>query len=132
MPSCMQRIGTPNARHNFDIKYRAQLENVDPPLSKYNEVLQRKSVNQIYEEKLQPAFDAFNKRQKRKDRRLDVKYNCTTALEYQHALDKRHVKAKMQLTRKGALLSEKLSGNSEILSKVSDAEINPPKLGKQS
>ena len=68
----MQRIGTPNARHNFDNKYRAKLENVDPPLSKYNEVLQRKSVNQIYEEKLQPAFDAFNKRQKRKDRRLDA------------------------------------------------------------
>ena len=101
MPSCMQRIGTPNARHNFDNKYRAKLENVDPPLSKYNEVLQRKSVNQIYEEKLQPAFDAFNKRQKRKDRRLDVKYNCTTALEYQHALDKKARESKNAIDQKG-------------------------------
>ena len=101
MPSCMQRIGTPNARHNIDNKYRAKLVNVDPSLSKYNEVLQCKSVNQIYEEKLQPAFDAFNKRQKRKDRRLDVKYNCTTALEYQHALDKKARESKNAIDQKG-------------------------------
>ena len=101
MPSCMQRIGTPNARHNFDIKYRAQLENVDPSLSKYNEVLQHKSVEQIYAEKLQPAFDSFNKRQKRKDRRLDVKYNCNTALEYQRALDKKARESKNAIDQKG-------------------------------
>ena len=101
MPSCMQRIGTPNARHNFDIKYRSKLENVDPSLSKFNEVLQRKSVEQIYEEKLQPAFDAFNKRQKRKDRRLDVKYECTTALEYQRALDKKARESKNAIDQKG-------------------------------
>lgn len=101
MPSCMQRIGTPNARHNFDIKYRSQLENVDPSLSKYNEVLQRKSVEQIYAEKLQPAFDSFNKRQKRKDRRLDVKYNCTTALEYQRTLDKKARESKNAIDQKG-------------------------------
>lgn len=101
MPSCMQRIGTPNARHNFDIKYRAKLENVDSSLSKYNEVLRRKSVEQIYEEKLQPAFDAFNKRQKRKDRRLDVKYNCNTALEYQRALDKKARESKNAIDQKG-------------------------------
>lgn len=101
MPSCMQRIGTPNARHNFDLKYRAKLENVDSTLSKYNEVLQCKSVEKIYEEKVQPAFDAFNKRQKRKDRRLDVKYNCTTALEYQRALDKKARESKNAIDQKG-------------------------------
>ena len=33
-----------------------------------NEVIREKSVEQIYEEHLQPAYDEYNNRQKRKDR----------------------------------------------------------------
>lgn len=101
MPSVMQRLGTPNSRHNVDIKYRAQLENVDPTLSKYNTAVHRKTVEQIYAEKLQPAFDAFNARQKRKDRRLDVKWGATTALDYQRALDKAARESKNSIDQKG-------------------------------
>ena len=50
MPSVMQRIGTPNARHNIDNAYRAKLENVDPELSKYNEIIRIRSVEEIYQE----------------------------------------------------------------------------------
>ena len=50
MPSVMQRIGTPNARHNIDNAYRAKLENVDPELSKYNEIIRIRSIEKIYQE----------------------------------------------------------------------------------
>lgn len=88
MPTVMQCVGTPNARHNLDLKYRANLENVDQDLSKYNEVIEHKTVEEIYAERLQEAFVKFNEKQKRKDRRLDVKYSCSTYLEYQRTLDK--------------------------------------------
>lgn len=84
MPSVMQRIGTPNGRHNLDNEYRKHLENVDPSLMKYNDVVRKKSVEDIYQEKLQPAFEAFNAKQKRKDRRLDVKWKCSTASGHSH------------------------------------------------
>ena len=87
MPTVMQRIGTPNARHNIDINYRKYLENVDPALSCYNETIRHISIEDIYLTHLQPSFEEFNAKQKRKDRRLDVKYNCHTYLEYQRALD---------------------------------------------
>lgn len=101
MPSIMQRIGTPNSRHNLDKAYRSHLDNVDPELSQYNEVIRRRSVEDIYEKHLQPAFDEFNAKQKRKDRRLDVKWNCTTALEYQRALDKTAQQSKNRINQKG-------------------------------
>ena len=88
MPSVMQSVGTPNARHNLDLKYRSHLDNVDQSLSKYNEVIEHKTVEEIYAERLQEAFDNYNAKQKRKDRRLDVKYGCSTYLEYQRTLDK--------------------------------------------
>ena len=80
MPSVMQRIGTPNARHNIDNAYRAKLENVDPELSKYNEIIRIRSVEKIYQEILQPGFEAFNARQTRKDRRLDLKWNSRLSI----------------------------------------------------
>lgn len=101
MPSIMQRIGTPNNRHNKDEKYRATLENVDPELTKYNEVLREKTVEAIYAEHLQPGFDAFNVRQKRKDRRLDVKWECSTYLEYQRKLDEKARGSKNAIDQKG-------------------------------
>lgn len=101
MPSVMQRIGTPNERHNKDVKYRAKLENVDPTLTQYNEVLREKSVEAIYAEHLQPAFDAFNERQKRKDRRLDVKWGVSTALELQRAMDEKARASKNEIDQKG-------------------------------
>lgn len=88
MPSVMQRVGTPNARHNLENEYRKHLENVNPELSRYNETIRHKSVDDIYAEHLQPAFEKFNAKQKRRDRRLDVKYDCDTFLGYQRALDK--------------------------------------------
>lgn len=101
MPSVMQRIGTPNPRHNLNNKYRAHLENVDPELSKYNEIIRTRSVDEIYREKLQPGFEEFNSRQKRKERRLDVKWNCCTYLEYQRALDKAARESKNNIDKKG-------------------------------
>lgn len=101
MPTVMQRIGTPNQRHNIDNKYRRNLENVDPSLSQHNEVIRHRSIEDIYETCLQPAFVAFNERQKRKDRRLDVKYNCSTYLEYQRALDRAARASKNLIDKKG-------------------------------
>lgn len=101
MPSVMQRIGTPNPRHNLDNAYRSRLENVDPELSQYNEVIRRKSVEEIYQEILQPGFEAFNARQTRKDRRLDLKWNSPTYLEYQRALDKKARESKNKIDKKG-------------------------------
>lgn len=101
MPSVMSRVAVPNARHNKDEKYRAQLENVDPTLTKYNEVIREKSVEQIYEEHLQPAYDEYNNRQKRKDRRYDVKYGCKTALEYQRLMDVKARNSKNNIDQKG-------------------------------
>lgn len=101
MPSVMQRIGTPNARHNIDNAYRAKLENVDPELSKYNEIIRIRSVEKIYQEILQPGFEAFNARQTRKDRRLDLKWNSPTYLEYQRALDKKARESKNKIDKKG-------------------------------
>lgn len=101
MPSIMQRIGTPNERHNKDAKYRAQLENVDPTLTKYNAVLRERSVESLYEEYLQPAFDAFNARQKRKDRRMDVKWGVSSALEWQRAMDEKARASKNEIDQKG-------------------------------
>ena len=57
MPSIMQRVGTPNPRHNIDNEYRKFLDNVDPKLSKHNAVLQRKSVA---ERKHRSYPDAFS------------------------------------------------------------------------
>lgn len=104
MPSVMQRIGTPNARHNRDEKYRAQLENVDPELTKYNKVLRTKPIEEIYQERLQPAFDEYNDRQKRKDRRKDIGENGKklTALDYQRKLDlDARTKSKNKIDQKG-------------------------------
>lgn len=101
MPSVMQSIGTPNGRHNLDNKYRATLEHVDPELSKYNEIIQIKSIEEIYREKLQPAFDAYNEKQKRRDRRLDVKWKCEDALGYQRALDAAAQASKNDIGKKG-------------------------------
>lgn len=101
MPSIMQRIGTPNARHNLDNKYRKQLDNVDPELSRYNQVISHRSVEEIYQEFLQPSFDAFNERQKRKDRRLDVKYGCSSYIEYQRALDAKAKASSNAIDKKG-------------------------------
>ena len=101
MPSIMQRVGTPNPRHNIDNEYRKFLDNVDPKLSKHNAVLQRKSVEEIYAEHLQPAFEAFNNKQRRKDRRLDVKWGVSSALEYQRALDKAAQASKNKIDKKG-------------------------------
>ena len=81
MPSIMQRVGTPNPRHNLENEYRKHLENVDPELSQFNLVISRRSVEEIYDQHLQPAFEAFNAKQKRNDRRLDVKWGVSTALE---------------------------------------------------
>lgn len=101
MPSVMQSVGTPNGRHNLDTKYRATLDHVDPELIKHNEIVQRKSVEEIYREKLQPAFDAYNSKQKRRDRRLDVKWKCEDALGYQRALDTAAQASKNHITKKG-------------------------------
>lgn len=101
MPSVMQHCGTPNRRHNRDLKYRAQLENVDASLSKYNEILRSKSVDEIYAEHLQPAFEEFNDNQIRKDRRYDVKWNCSTYLEYQRIMDKRARASSNAIDQKG-------------------------------
>ena len=101
MPSIMQRIGIPNERHNDDIKYRKHLNNVDPSLSKYNKTFKGPSVEEIYNTYLQAGFDEFNSRQKRKDRRLDVKYHCATYLEYQNVLDLKARSSKNAIDRKG-------------------------------
>lgn len=101
MPSIMQRVGTPNPRHNLENEYRKHLENVDPELSQYNRILRQRSVEEIYQEYLQPAFDEFNARQKRKDRRLDVKWSAGTALEYQRALDVKARASKNSIDQKG-------------------------------
>ena len=101
MPSIMQRVGTPNPRHNLENKYRSHLENVDPELSQYNKVISRRSVEEIYAQHLQPAFEEFNNRQKRKDRRLDVKWGVDSALEYQRALDKKARASQNSIDRKG-------------------------------
>ena len=64
MPSIMQRIGTPNSRHNLDIKYRKHLQNVDPELSKFNEIVRHRPVEEIYQEwllkKLSEVVVLFN------------------------------------------------------------------------
>lgn len=101
MPSIMQHVGTPNNRHNKDEKYRAKLENVAPELTKYNEIIREKTVEAIYAEYLQPGFDAFNARQKRKDRRLDVKWECSTYLEYQRKMDEKARASKNEIDQKG-------------------------------
>ena len=101
MPSVMQAIGIPNGRHNLDNKYRATLDHVDPKLSKYNEIIQSKPIEEIYREKLQPAFDAYNAKQKRRDRRLDVKWKCDDALGYQRALDAAAQASKNDIGKKG-------------------------------
>ena len=101
MPSIMQRVGTPNPRHNLENQYRKHLENVDPELSQFNLVINRRSVEEIYDQLLQPAFEAFNAKQKRKDRRLDVKWGVNTALEYQRALDKKARASKNSIDQKG-------------------------------
>lgn len=101
MPSVMQRVGTPNARHNMENEYRKHLENVNPELSRYNEVIRHKSVEEIYQEHLQPAFEKFNAKQKRRDRRLDVKYGCDTFLGYQRALDKQARASQNSIDQKG-------------------------------
>lgn len=101
MPSVMQCIGTPNGRHNMEISYRETLEHVVPELCQYNEIIEKKSVEEIYKEYLQPSFEKFNEKQKRKDRRLDVKYNCTTYLEYQRELDKRARQSSNEITKQG-------------------------------
>ena len=101
MPSVMQRVGTPNPRHNLDNEYRKQLDNVDPELSRYNKVISHRSVDEIYQEFLQPSFDAFNERQKRKDRRLDVKYGCSSYLEYQRVLDAKAKASSNAIDKKG-------------------------------
>lgn len=101
MPSIMQRIGTPNARHNLDNAYRKHLKNVEPSLSKYNKIIAKRSVEEIYSEHLQPAFEEFNDQQTRKDRRLDVKYDCSTYLEYQRELDRRAKSSSNAIGKKG-------------------------------
>lgn len=101
MPSIMQRIGTPNPRHNLENEYRKHLENVDPNLSQYNLVISRRSVENIYEQYLQPAFEKFNAKQKRKERRLDVKWGVSTALEYQRAMDIKARASKNSIDQKG-------------------------------
>ena len=101
MPSVMQRVGTPNAQHNFDLNYRKQLPHVDPSLSQYNEVVRSRTVDELYAKHLQPAFDAFNEKQKRKDRRLDVKYGVSTYLDYQRELDKQGRASKNSIDQKG-------------------------------
>lgn len=101
MPSVMQRVGTPNARHNLENEYRKHLENVNPELSRYNETVRQKSVEDIYAEHLQPAFEKFNEKQKRRDRRLDVKYDCDTFLGYQRALDKLARASQNSIDQKG-------------------------------
>lgn len=101
MPSVMQSVGTPNARHNLDLEYRKHLENVDRKLSEYNEVIRRCSVDQIYAEHLQASFDRFNEKQKRKDRRLDVKWGVSTFLEYQRELDKAARQSSNSIDQKG-------------------------------
>lgn len=101
MPSVMQRVGTPNARHNLENEYRKHLDNVNPELSKYNETIRQRSIEDIYAEHLQPAFEKFNAKQKRRDRRLDVKYDCDTFLEYQRALDKQARASQNSIDQKG-------------------------------
>lgn len=108
MPSVMQRIGTPNARHNRDAKYRAKLENVDHELTQYNQALRTVPIEKLYEDHLQPAFDAYNKSQKRQDRRKDIvklpdgKQVTRTALEYQRQLDlDARTKSKNKIDQKG-------------------------------
>lgn len=101
MPSCSQRVGTPNAQHNLQLSYRKHLSHVNPEMSKYNEVIRHKTVEEIYQEHLQPAFEKFNEKQKRKDRRLDVKYDCTTYLGYQRALDKKARASNNAIDQKG-------------------------------
>lgn len=101
MPSVMQRVGTPNPRHNLDKEYRKYLDNVDPSLSQHNVVVRQRSVEEIYKEHLQPAFESFNERQKRKDRRLDVKWGCSDALGYQRALDKAAQASNNAIAQKG-------------------------------
>ncbi len=101
MPSIMQRVGTPNPRHNLENEYRKHLDNVDPELSQFNLVISQRSVEEIYDLYLQPAFEAFNARQKRKGRRLDVKWGVNTALEYQRAMDKKARASKNSIDRKG-------------------------------
>ena len=101
MPSVMQSVGTPNARHNLDLEYRKQLENVDRKLSEYNEVIRRCNVDQIYAEHLQASFERFNEKQKRKDRRLDVKWGVSTFLEYQRELDKAARQSSNSIDQKG-------------------------------
>lgn len=101
MPSVMQRVGTPNAQHNLDNKYRKQLGHVDPALSQHNEIIRQRSLEDLYAEHLQPAFDEFNEKQKRRDRRLDVKYGCSTYLGYQRALDAQARASKNAIDQKG-------------------------------
>ena len=101
MPSVMQSVGTPNGRHNFDTKYRETLDHVDPNLIQHNEIVQQKSVEDIYREKLQPAFESYNAKQKRNDRRLDVKWKCQDALGYQRALDTAARASTNKITQKG-------------------------------
>ena len=97
----MQRVGTPNARHNLNNEYRKFLENVKPELSEHNEIIQQRSIEEIYNEKLQSGFEEFNNKQKRKDRRLDVKYGVNTYLEYQRELDRRARDSKNNIGQKG-------------------------------
>lgn len=101
MPSVMQRVGTPNAQHNRDLNYRKHLDHIDPSLSKHNEIIRSVSVEELYAKHLQPAFDAFNEKQKRKDRRLDVKYGVSTYLEYQRELDKQGRASRNAIDQKG-------------------------------
>ena len=101
MPSIMQRVGTPNARHNVENSYRKHLDNVNPELSQYNRVISRRSIEEIYAQELQPAFDEFNGRQKRNDRRLDVKWGVSSALEYQRAMDVKARASKNSIDQKG-------------------------------
>ena len=101
MPSVMQRVGTPNAQHNLENEYRKHLDHVDPTLSKYNEIIRHREVEDIYAEHLQPAFEKFNEKQKRKDRRLDVKWECSDALGYQRALDKAAQESNNKIGKKG-------------------------------
>lgn len=101
MPSISHRVGTPNERHNIDPEYRKSLKNVDPELTKYNEVIISKSVEEIYQEFLQPAYEEYNNRQVRRERRFDVKWNAPTALDYQKALDHAARQSQNNIGQKG-------------------------------
>lgn len=64
-----------SSKHNLIASYRADLENVDGSRTQLNEVLIAKDLRSVYTREFGRAVEAYNAKQKRKDRRIEDYYD---------------------------------------------------------